>query len=685
MNKSYQYLDIDINKKIYRRLNAVQGDTKSRYILVSLYNNSIAFDLSNCSVKVFGVKSDKKIFFNYANIIDASKGQFEIELTSQALAVNGELQIQILVLGANQERLTTCTFFIDVDRTIVDDNAIQSENEFTALTKGLADLAEYDTYKNNILKHDEKLIKHEDKLNEVSSQLEHIVYEVEKPITLNKCNEEMLMAIQNKEGETSFNLLSIPRNSSVSSLKLDKNNNIIDDLTFRTGYALKSDGSEMEFKDFSTSDYYDISCILEITLNNDMVGSIYPIQGCFYDSDKNFISTINSTKLGLYSIKKPKNAKYLKINYHNKMIESTILYCSQIIPKRFKINQDNISDISVNIDNINSDNVNLYNKEELISNSFVDKTGTINDLHALYRTDYIDIHDIISIRLLNKIPSSSGDKHFSPLCCFYDFNKNFLNYVEITKVGDVEIQIPTNAYYVIINFHLTYLDEYYIYKYKKIEWLITDNTKKTKGKIMNCVGDSLTAYSKWQPTVVENLGLSEYKNLALAGGYLTTDMAQYLENLDTSVDIITIWAGTNDWSYGKLLGSFSDEIGHGQKYIPTLRYMIEYICKNRPMSKLFLITPHQRFCNSPAGSPNTDYTLDEKGNYKNVNGDTLEDFANAIIEVGKYYSIPVIDLNHKGIVNKINYSNYLVDKIHHNENGGILHGTIISNEMLRYF
>lgn len=178
MNKSYQYLDIDINKKIYRRLNAVQGDTKSRYILVSLYNNSIAFDLSNCSVKVFGVKSDKKIFFNYANIIDASKGQFEIELTSQALAVNGELQIQILVLGSNQERLTTCTFFIDVDRTIVDDNAIQSENEFTALTKGLADLAEYDIYKNNVLKHDENLIKHENKINEVSSQLAQIAINV---------------------------------------------------------------------------------------------------------------------------------------------------------------------------------------------------------------------------------------------------------------------------------------------------------------------------------------------------------------------------------------------------------------------------------------------------------------------------------------------------------------------------
>ena len=69
MNKSYQYLDIDVNKKIHRRLRAVQGDAKSRYILVSLYNNSMAFDLSNCSVKIFGVKSDKKICIHFTDYI----------------------------------------------------------------------------------------------------------------------------------------------------------------------------------------------------------------------------------------------------------------------------------------------------------------------------------------------------------------------------------------------------------------------------------------------------------------------------------------------------------------------------------------------------------------------------------------------------------------------------------------
>lgn len=53
-------------------------------------------------------------------------------------------------------------------------------------------------------------------LENINEQLEHIETEVNKPITLNKCDEEMLGAIQNKEGETTFNLLSIPRDGSVT-------------------------------------------------------------------------------------------------------------------------------------------------------------------------------------------------------------------------------------------------------------------------------------------------------------------------------------------------------------------------------------------------------------------------------------------------------------------------------------
>lgn len=172
MIKSYQCLDIDINKKTYRRLRAVQGDSKSRYILVSLYDNSKAYNLSNCSVKVFGCKSDKNIFFNYAIVTDVINGKFEIELTNQALAVSGELEIQILILGTNQERLTSFSFYIDVEKSIVNDGVIESANEFKALTGALSQVEEWNGYFEETSGKIEE--KYTERLNNVDSQLEHI-------------------------------------------------------------------------------------------------------------------------------------------------------------------------------------------------------------------------------------------------------------------------------------------------------------------------------------------------------------------------------------------------------------------------------------------------------------------------------------------------------------------------------
>lgn len=144
MQKHYNYLTIDLDKKVYRTLNAKQGDSKSRYILVNLISNNLAYDLTGTSVKIYGKKKDTTIFFNAAPIIDAKNGQFEIELTNQALAVPGYLKIEILVLGANQERLSTSYFYINVEETIIDDAAIESTNEFTALTNALSEVQDID-------------------------------------------------------------------------------------------------------------------------------------------------------------------------------------------------------------------------------------------------------------------------------------------------------------------------------------------------------------------------------------------------------------------------------------------------------------------------------------------------------------------------------------------------------------
>lgn len=222
MQKHYNYLNIDLDKKIHTKLKAKQGDSKSRYILVNLISNSTYYDLSDCAVDIYGIKKDKTIFFNHATVTNAKQGQFEVELTTQALAVPGEVEIQILILGTNDEKLTTFSFFIDVKKTIIDDAAIESTNEFTALTEALSSVQNIDN-----------------RFREVDEQFNTIGSEISKPISLNKCDSEMLGAIQNKEGETTFNLLSIPRDYSVNAIKttfLENRNKNLFDGVFLEGY-----------------------------------------------------------------------------------------------------------------------------------------------------------------------------------------------------------------------------------------------------------------------------------------------------------------------------------------------------------------------------------------------------------------------------------------------------------------
>lgn len=167
MEKNYQFLDIEINKPIYRKLSAIQYDNNSRYILVSVYSNFKPYDLTHASVKIYGIKKDKTVFFNNAKILDAENGKFEIDLTEQCLAVDGDVEIQIIILGANQERLSSNSFILNVKKSIIDPVKVTSQDQWGILTEGLKNLAEYDIYKQNIKENTDKIMTLKSKLDTV--------------------------------------------------------------------------------------------------------------------------------------------------------------------------------------------------------------------------------------------------------------------------------------------------------------------------------------------------------------------------------------------------------------------------------------------------------------------------------------------------------------------------------------
>ena len=176
-------IKFDLNKyKLYEKIKAKQGDTKSRFLLFQLLDGSIPFNLTNRSVRAYMVKPDGKEIFNDLIINNYSLGYCTLELTNQVLAVSGTVKIELMVTEEDK-KLTSSVFELEVVKSINSEKSIVSTNEFTALLNGLASLSEYDNYKNSVKsmeinKADKAKV--EEKFGEVYEQLDTITQQATK-------------------------------------------------------------------------------------------------------------------------------------------------------------------------------------------------------------------------------------------------------------------------------------------------------------------------------------------------------------------------------------------------------------------------------------------------------------------------------------------------------------------------
>lgn len=134
MAKTYNRLEIDVNKKPNSIITEVQGDSNSRYLDVSLFNNGVPLDLTGHEVKIFMVKPENGgEIWNDGVITDATAGRCEFLMTTEALARMGHLQTQISVWKDNTEILSTQVFEINVTKTLLGNSSVESSNEYGTL------------------------------------------------------------------------------------------------------------------------------------------------------------------------------------------------------------------------------------------------------------------------------------------------------------------------------------------------------------------------------------------------------------------------------------------------------------------------------------------------------------------------------------------------------------------------
>ena len=199
------------------------------------------------------------------------------------------------------------------------------------------------------------------------------------------------------------------------------------------------------------------------------------------------------------------------------------------------------------------------------------------------------------------------------------------------------------------------------------------------GKTWNVLGDSITFGAKTKLTyhayLKEKLNIATVNNYGIAGNTIAVNsnatgdgMCVRYTNMDNNADIISVAGGVNDHGINTPLGDISST--DNKTFYGALKILCEGLLTKYPLKTIFFITPMH-------------YTNFFKGDTTNNLGLPLADYVNAIIEVCRMYSIPVLD-NYSNIgiypKNSTHYSTYTADGLHPNEEGH----KKIANEILKF-
>jgi lysophospholipase L1-like esterase len=189
---------------------------------------------------------------------------------------------------------------------------------------------------------------------------------------------------------------------------------------------------------------------------------------------------------------------------------------------------------------------------------------------------------------------------------------------------------------------------------RKITWVAIGDSITYLNDHQNETGNRIT--KGYMTLITEKYPHVTYQNKGY-NGWTSVNIADKIETLGLEkADVYTVFLGTNDWWQGKTLGSFADyenNTGSGTVY-GSFRIITNKLKSLNKKAKIILITPMQRgdfvYINNAKNSA--------FGSYKPKKEQQLEQFANAIVEIGKKDKFPVVDLYHNSGMNLENMVNF---------------------------
>ncbi|WP_053071462.1 BppU family phage baseplate upper protein [Clostridium haemolyticum] len=111
-------LKIDTKNKSITTVTGLKQFDNNSILNITLLQNSLALDLSNCTVRLNFIREDKRVLLYMTDIVSAREGKVSIKLSPEVLEKPGNIQADISVFDSNLLKITSATFNLKVDKSI---------------------------------------------------------------------------------------------------------------------------------------------------------------------------------------------------------------------------------------------------------------------------------------------------------------------------------------------------------------------------------------------------------------------------------------------------------------------------------------------------------------------------------------------------------------------------------------
>ena len=171
------------------------------------------------------------------------------------------------------------------------------------------------------------------------------------------------------------------------------------------------------------------------------------------------------------------------------------------------------------------------------------------------------------------------------------------------------------------------------------------------------IGDSITYLNEhadetgsritkgYMTRVTDKLPHIQYINKGY-NGWTAGDIARDIDKLElTAADLYTVFLGTNDWWGGRPIGTFDNYKNNAgnDTFFGSFRIIVDKLRSLNKDARIILLTPMQRVDFVYIG----DMKNNAYGSYKEKNDQSLSEFADAILKIGEYEQLDVVDLYNK--------------------------------------